>query len=333
MQPLHVVTTGNELAAQPVKQRAITRRVRPVEVVRGLDNADAKVVMPDPVDECRSEIRVVLFQQPGHQRFARIRELIQIDLVITQQPCHLRFVTRLLDVDLVPGNRQAFGGDSHIHLPSQRCRVELHRHAELRLQLSLRRPCIRPDAGFDPSKKLSELLEVLLRPFVKRMLVALSALQTHSQEDIPERQRPIDRLLVVAAEPVIVHRIVVRREIGRLATTQVATLFGRVIDVRLPRSTAFGKDHSRRNLVPADVVLHAASQPGSPLAGRWRVHVRRAQILRIAACQIRQPHRPPLGIGRRFNQFVNLVRPFVRRRIGNEFSHFVGSRQRADHVE
>ena len=84
VEPLHVELVVDEAVGQVIEERRVAGGVGQVHVVGRVDDPDAEVVGPDPVDERLGEIRVVLAPEPLHQGGPRVVDPGDGDLVAAE---------------------------------------------------------------------------------------------------------------------------------------------------------------------------------------------------------------------------------------------------------
>ena len=232
MQPFHVVAVLHEVVGQVVQQRRVGGRVGQVHVVHRFHDASAEIVVPNTVHERPGKVRVFAGAQPLHQRLSWVGIIGQVHLLAAEHaggddpaavPLFLvlrfipgRFAFWVGDVQLLPRNRLA-GLGAALDLRAQLLAVGflllvvsdrlldlLHERliifasAEL---VAFRCVCLE----LNRLKEGLEFLEVLLRPLVEWMLVALGALDAHPEEGVREAQRLFLRLADISPCPVVRH--------------------------------------------------------------------------------------------------------------------------------
>ena len=189
----------------------------------GCDDADVEVVRPDAIDEGPGEVRIVLAPQPVHERRAGVRHVVDVDVLAAQNPGP-RLRRRLsLAIGIVIVRRSVAAAEEPSHTLA-----EGNRHARLELLAdepgeyrcppfscrrisSLSRISLycawlslsgaRSGGNATRLKKPLNGVEVVLRPLVERMLVALGALDANPQERVGKANRPLLRLAEVIAAP------------------------------------------------------------------------------------------------------------------------------------
>ena len=114
------------------------------------------------------------------------------------------------------------------------------------------------------TEELFEAIEVVLRPLVERVLVALGTLDANAHERVSKAQRPLFRLLKFTTHPESRERRLVG-EVSLCILVVVAAHPLTVFGVRLVFRTTDGEDDSFHHVVIRHVLFDADAEPFVPV--------------------------------------------------------------------
>ena len=274
-QVLQVVTVLTEVRRQRVEERLIHGRIGGAEIVHRLDHAAPEERRPDAVDRALCEKRIVGVGQPIGQRQPGIAIVRRGEFGGIGRPgFHHRVRQRMPDIAT---------GREVKHLGARRNgwrqpgALLLHRTEERR-----------------------ELVEVVLAPFLVRMMMALGALQPHPEKQLAEHRRQLRRLASVT-----IHH-------------------GWTIVMVAP----FGRDDGARELIEGQILAEGFPQPLIEQIDALHpdaVGIRPQQVGPLVGPVIR-----PRGV---LHQLLDPFPALVGRGVGNKDARLLRRGQHADRIQ
>ena len=354
VEPFQVVIVLDKRPCQIVEQRGITGRIGQSQVVWWINDSHVEVIGPDTIDDGFREELFLVVPQPVHQRLARVGELSQISLLsFTKQFGFTGAGTAALSNRssiLVLAGRSGLRSPDFFKRDNLAFRSQLAEFstqlatAETRVDAQVFQHFFRLFAILRTAtetrirEEVLELMEVLHRPLIERVLVTLSTLNPRAQEVVGKRNRSIFRRPEVVPCPVVRHG----RAFGVRGCWLLA-LFWTGVNLRhllaefleaFAFFSAVRQYETFGDLVVSDVLFDSHAQPLVPVPSRLAANGRHVIELVVAVARpVSEASRPPRRIGGAFEQCVDLLCPLVLVRIVNEVFDFLGTRQRAGHVE
>ena len=236
------------------------------------------------------------------------------------------------DIDLLERHRLAFEQGLTDCLP--RLAALLVTKVQRRHQLVVLGPRLRIGPEIDAGEEALELGKVVLGPLVEGMLVALGTLDTDTQERVGKADRPFLWLPERATSPVVRHPLSIDERLGPLLPIHPTHRLAELLE-RLPGVPARGHHQSLDQLVVGHVFGDTILEPVVPVLagapGFLGSHV--VQRVVVVSGEVRETGRPPGGVGRPRQQFLDLLGPFLWIGVFQERRDFGNRRQGANQVQ
>ena len=337
---LQVIAALDKLRVEPLPKLWVARRIAGAQIVHRLHQSNSEEVFPDAVHHRSAKLRVLRIGHPLGQLLARIRSRLKHQrLMIQRLRCHRLLRTRLRHRRHLQGHllqlkaslvhllhlfRHLLAGLLHFRSLGLRHGVGRLRQTllcfgdALELLLLLPRADVedgRPFVRFRAlhlhlRKERGEVIEIVLRVFLERMIMAARAADAGAEERL-------------------------RDGIGRFALLHVSFL-AQVVDeisnLRMFRhAPARGKNIARQG-IPWLVASHPSAQPRVK-----RTHAFHPAHIVIALLpilqQVRQLERPVIHELRRGEQPLHQLRTLVLGRVREKGANLSGTRQRASDIQ
>ena len=169
------VTTGHEVAGEPVEQLRVGRRIGQAEIVVGVDQAAAHQVQPDAIHLCGSEIGIVGSGEPVGEQGQAIAAGRRTDHRPTQH---------------AGGNRSPRAGVEDL----ARTVLEDDLFPDELMLIQIIAAFVFQNAVIQAGKHGREAVIVVHRPAVEGMIVAAGTADTDAQEHLGHRFRSLQRI-------------------------------------------------------------------------------------------------------------------------------------------
>jgi len=188
-------------------------------------------------------------------------------------------------------------------------------------------------AEFYRREEALELLVIPLRPLVKGMLVALGALDAHTEKGMGKTLRLGLGLGDVPARPEL-REVRPVRKVRRVVLTVIRThLLGKLKVALVFTRAAGGHHHALDDFVVRLIGFQPVKNPVVPLARHLVGVLPVEQVAGVVAGVIAQLRGPPRGVAGTLQKLIDFLRALVWIFISEKGAHLAGQRQRAGDVQ